>query len=341
MIASSYNLSPDSIRGRLSRASREPAARKAVLQAVTENVDKLPNSVLVQHDIIEASKNEFAAWSKVDEDRLAFFVSDMHAPYHRLDAYELVLTIASDINPHAITALNDSLDNAGYGRHDDNSPVYQRLWRGDFANARQIQSTMHADFRSVMAFGGKLLGLMGNHDRWIFSHWRAVTPQSAELMIADYMSMLYDKDNVLLFSRGVYENSVHLSEGLVLVHGLSAAKNPNTLAKKAFQHYMVDGRAKSVVQGHTHRPVEVYGDTVGYAGVKFVNSGHLRHNDPDWLAHTPKDWGMGITICRYNPTRWEHDIQLVRFVEVGDKLVARYEGKEYTVKLDKYRPEYL
>jgi UDP-2,3-diacylglucosamine pyrophosphatase LpxH len=341
MIADNHGFLYSSVRGRLSRVKNTSAAKKLKMETLLSNSDKLPPSVQLQLSLIARSRAEFIGWSALDENRLGLFVSDLHMPYHRLDAYQLTMEIAYALEPHAISVLNDSLDNKGYGRHEDDSPIYKQLWRGDFANARLMQATYHRDLRHTLASGGKLLGLMGNHDRWLFNHWRSVTKQSAERMIATYMHELYYDDKVLLFSRGVQENSIHLSKGLVWVHGLSVAKNPNTLAKKAFDHYMENGVAKSVVQGHTHRPSEVYGDVVGYRGVKFVNSGHLRHDAPEWLVHKPKAWGMGIVACKYNPQQYDNDIQLIRYVEEGNKLVARYNGQIWAVPLDKKLPEYL
>lgn len=337
-LAKKYELNYDSVRGRLSRASRVISIRTALRKHLAHNPPTLPPSVQLQQDIVNDSWKVFNQWSSVDEDRVGVFVSDMHAPYTRFDAYELLLNVLASLRPHAITALNDSMDNKGYGKHDDNDAVYRQLWRSDFANSTRLLSGIHADFRSTLRKDGKLLGLLGNHDAWWYSFQRNNDPQTAEAKIAQFMSHLYEDDKVLLFSRGENEPILEMSEGLAWVHGLSATSNPNTLAKKGFQRFMSEGRSMSWVQGHTHRPVQIDGKTVGYNGVTFTNSGHLRNDDPRWLKHPQYNWGMAIVVNEYNPTKWASKSHLVHFVEERDMLVARYKGHEWAVKIDKKQP---
>jgi hypothetical protein len=338
MLAYDHNLSHDSVRGRVSRASKIPSNRVALTKALALEPPSLPPSVIEQNNLIKKSELEFDLWQQEDEDRRAIFVSDLHAPFLRWDAYELFLTIAEWFKPHAMTAMNDALDNKGFGRHPDDDPTYKTLWRSDFKNTIALQSTIHRDMNYALHPDGKLLALMGNHDRWLFTYLRKNNPQMAEMIIADYMNRMYHDDGVLQFSRGVYENSLFMSEGLVFVHGLTAGKNPMTNAKKCISYFMGNGKAKSVVQGHTHRAIEIDGLSVGYNGVKFVNSGHLRNNDPEWMPRVATDWTMGIVLAHYNPTKWEHEVDLVKFVEHKDKLIARYQGQEWIVNIDKTKP---
>ncbi len=341
IIAEAHGLANASIRGRLSRASRDPKAARALSRVLISQPTTIPRSVLRQKDVIDSSKALFeeANW---DENRLGLFVSDLHMPLHRLDAYELVLTIAHELNPNVITALNDALDNKGFGRHDDSSdPIYTQLWRHDFENALALQRQYHLDLTGALAQGGQLLGLMGNHDMWVFSNWRAHTKQTAETRIAEYMERLFYEEGVLLFSRGIHEGHIRLSSGLVWKHGLSTSSIPTTIARNAIRYFMDNGRASSVVMGHTHRPATIDGSTVGYRGVKFVNSGHLRHDNPAWIKHKPVAWGMGIVACEYNPVEWEHELTLINFIEKEHTLEATYKGKTYSVPLDDCPPDHL
>lgn len=337
-IASDLNFQYDSVRGRLSRARHDTKARAALVKVLAQNAPNIPLSVKRQLDVMAKSQAEFEMWSDTDADRRGMFVSDLHAPYTRFDAYELTLQIMEWFKPHAVTALNDGLDNKGYGQHEDNDAVYQQLWRGDFANARKLQSTMHSDFQSLMTDNGKLLGLMGNHDRWLFDFWRKNDPQTAEAKIADYMESLYVEDGVLQFSRGLLENTIHLSDGLVWVHGISSSKNAMSRARNALAYYFNDGRAKSVVQGHLHDAFQIQGSQVGYRGVTFTQNGMQRNADPEWLHKNMPDWKLSVTLCEYNPARWEHDVHLITFEPKRDKLVAQFRGLEWTVNLDYSQP---
>jgi hypothetical protein len=147
------------------------------------------------------------------------------------------------------------------------------------------------------------------------------------------MGSLYHDDGVLLFTRGEKENIIHLSKGLVWIHGLYASKNPVTLANKVLQYFMSDGIAKSVVQGHTHRPVQMPGATVGYPGVEFVNSGHLRTEHPAYLKQPVQEWGMGIVLSEYNPQKHESNSTLINYVQRGNNLIAIYNGKQYKCRV--------
>lgn len=339
MLSVNHTLNYDSLRGRLSRASRDKGIALALYEQQREVIQNIPPSVQTQKRIINNSLREWQEFQSVDTTRTALFVSDAHMPYMRVDAFNLMLEVAYSVQPDVITALNDALDNKGFGLHGDSEAVYKQVWRGDFANALQMQTNYHNALRSTLREGGKLVGLMGNHDAWIYKHWRSNSPQSAELNIAQYMHRLY-QEGVLVFSRGE-QNVIHLSSGLAFVHGLSTAALPTTLAKKGFAHFMQNGIVKSWVQGHTHRPMIVDGGSLGYKGVTFANSGHLRNNDPEWMTHKAQKWGMGVVVCKYNPLKWEHDITLVEFVERNNILQAKYEGRTFTVPLNDSRPEYM
>ena len=337
-IANDLNYTYSGVRGQLSRARHDTKAKAALMKVLTQQAPVLPISVKRQLSVISASEHEFEVWSQENEPRRGVFISDTHKPYMRSDAYELALEIIQFFQPHAITALNDSLENKGYGRHEDNDAVFQQLWRGDFANALKAESAYHSDLRSLLTANGKLLGLMGNHDRWIFDFWRANDPQTAENKIAEYMEKLYHTDKVLMFSRGITENHIHLSSGLVWTHGLTTTKNELGRAKTVLSYFMENGVAKSVVQGHVHDAFVVEGHRVGMRGVTFVQNGMLRNTDVDWMHRDMRHWRMSITLVEYNPQEWAHKVHLVPFEVERDKLVARFRGFEWAVNLDKSTP---
>lgn len=337
-IATDKGFTYSGVRGQLSRAKHSNAAKAALMKALNQHAPEVPISVKRQLSVISASEAEFEEWSTVNEPRRGVFISDTHKPYLRADAYQLALEIIQYFQPHAITALNDGLENKGYGRHEDTEAIFQMLWRGDFANALKVETAYHRDLSSLLTPTGKLLGLMGNHDRWIFDFWRANDPQTAEYKIAEYMEKLYHTDNVLMFSRGVYENHIHLSSGLVWTHGLTTAKNPLSRAKTVLSYFMENGVAKSVVQGHVHDAFTIEGARVGMRGVTFVQNGMLRNTDVDWMHRDMRDWRMTITLVEYNPQEWAHKVHLVPFEVEKDMLVARFRGNEWAVKLDTSKP---
>lgn len=315
-LAQNYGLSPDSVRGRLSRANNSEN-NLLVAKALASTLGDSP-SVQRQQQIIEKSVRELEASNPT---RIAF-VSDVHLPYPRWDALDLTAQILDDFNPEETTAQNDFLDNTGYGRWDDDRSPQDKAWTGDLERLRRLEKQVYRMWK------GRLIGIMGNHDRWFFTHIRKQSPQSAEKIIADYMDWLYEDCGVLQFSNGQKENAL-VRGNVVLWHGQFASKNPLSNARNSLAQFMSEGMAHAVVVGHTHRPFDVDGSVVGYDGVKFVNSPCLCSLEPPYMKRDPKGWGLGITLIENNvPT-------LVRYQQHGNELKAYVLGKEYKTKVQK------
>lgn len=313
-LAEAYQLSYDSVRGRLSRADTVDNRLK-VAKSLANSLGDSP-SVVRQQEIIKASLKKLATLSPT---RIAF-VSDVHLPYARWDAIELTAKILEDFDPHETTAQNDFLDNTGYGRWEDDRSIQEKAWSGDLERLRQLEKQVYSMWK------GTLIGVMGNHDRWFFTHIRKQSPQSAEKIIADYMEWLYTKCGVLQFSNGLKEN--HIERGdVVLWHGQFVSKNQLSNARNTIAQFMRNGSAKTVIVGHTHRPIIVDGEAVGYDGVQYVNSPCLCHLDPPYMKRDPKGWGLGIVLIDNGLPH------IVQYKEKQGNLVATTLGKEYRVKL--------
>ena len=97
-LAQNYGLSPDSVRGRLSRANNSEN-NLLVAKALASTLGDSP-SVQRQQQIIEKSVRELEASNPT---RIAF-VSDVHLPYPRWDALDLTAQILDDFNPEETTA---------------------------------------------------------------------------------------------------------------------------------------------------------------------------------------------------------------------------------------------
>lgn len=340
-LADEYDLDFDSMRGRLSRSSKNASFTGRLYKLQREEVQPIPASVARQKHILRSSKEQWEASQEGDFTRKAAFISDAHLPYMRYDAFDMVQTILGYYRPDVISAMNDSLDNKGFGVHSDNEAIYEQTWRGDFQNAISMQSNYHNALRLTLSPTGVLAQVQGNHDNWIHRYWRTHVKQNAEKLVAEYMSHLYNEDKVLQFSRGLDENALHLSEGLVWTHGISASHMITTIARSGFQKYSAAGRFKSWVQGHTHRGGMIAGDSLGYNGVWFANSGCLRNFDVRYMKQKSTAWNLGIVLCEYNPTKWEHKVDFVQFVERGDRLIAKFDGATFDVPLNDSRPEYM
>lgn len=341
-LADRHGLSVDSVRSRLSRAEKDPAnlIKLARIQAV--ETESVPPSVERQENIVRLSNERFRFEkynTQVTNRAKAVFVSDLHAPYTRWDGVEIAAAIISDTQPAFVSAMNDLNDYRGY-KWADTRPTRGKLWSGDVAYTRRLEKTIYGIWNSAMNGSGSLVAVGANHDNWYLNDYlRAKTPEVAEERYADYMEWLYTECGVLQLTVGD-EAEIELSDGLVWWHG-QFTSTPVNNARNTLKQFMKDGRARSVVVGHTHRPIHIPGFAVGYDGVNFYNNGCLCGLEKvPYMKRQPQGWGLAVTVCEYDPNgRWEH-CEVVNMVEENNRLVARYGGKTYSVALDKSTPQF-
>lgn len=335
-IASDNNWSFDSVRGRLSRGNT-PLANKELMKQAAMEVPEVGSSEERQREVIRLSNAHFQSLKALYEtdgtERVVVTMADAHLPFMRWDAAEMSCLILQDVKPDYVTAGHDAIDNDGYGRWEDDRPVGAKRWSADIANVRRAEQSYYRMIKSASPDRMQLLELMGNHDAWYYRYQRSQNPQSAESVIADYMDWKFDL-GILQFTRGK-ENHIELSPNLVLWHGQFAQQSPMVNAKNTIKQFMKDGIARSVIVGHTHRPVVIAGSAIDYDGVNFYNAPCLsRTRDIPYLKSDPIGWKLGININRFVPnTRYERGDNII-YHERGDYLVAYYADKEYKVKLD-------
>jgi len=333
-LAQEYNLSPDSLRGRLSRA-RNPSNWAALAKHQSTYTDDTDPSIARQNKVLKDSKEVFLdAQKNLNTDAVGVFMSDVHAPYTRWDAWELALVIIEDIQPDFISAQNDFTDNKGFGRWDDDRPHGGKDWSADLAYMRNLETNMYKSLNTISP-RSYLIGVGGNHDLWYHRYLRKSATLVSESLIADYMEFLWDC-SVLQFTRGYTENYIELSPGLVWWHGQFASKLPTTNARNTLTQFMKGGQARSVIVGHTHRPAIIEGASVGFPGVTFINAPCMsRLENVPYMKRDPTGWALGIVVSHFQPntTFTHHD--LVEFKEEGVQLIAHYAGKRYSVHLDK------
>lgn len=321
ILASLFNLSEDSVRGRLSRATTpENIVKVSKILQEPKNVDR---SVRRQLEVIEQSQQTWdklqQTWEKQSKPVVGYFVSDLHrgAPF-RDDYWELTLDIlAQEPRVDVISVFNDWQDNEGWGRWDDPRPAREKIWSEDVDYCFKLEDY---DYKSLVDLtGATLLGINGNHDLWIYSHWRNNSPQSAELHVANRMEE-HLNNGVLQFDRMIYQNAIHMSKGLVWEHGTSAAKRVTSRARATLPKYMQNGRAKSVCVGHSHKPALMNGREIDYHGVWFANAGTYYRADSVSYSRTGASygWGGGIIRCEFKPEEYRTNLSLIEFVDTDD-----------------------
>lgn len=325
-IARAEKLNVDSVRARINRVMKVPSNLLTLMEEVALNPPTLPTSVRRQEAVFHDAREEFQfiRRSQSNLDTIAMFASDAHYPKTRFDAVDLMLQIAEYAQPTYFSAENDFADNEGYGRWGDTRAPHERIFSQDLANIKLGTKSFIGALRAA-APKVKMLQVRGNHEAWLFSHHRTHEPQSAEETIADYTEFMQDL-GVLMFT-STRENYVELSNDLVWVHGIAGGENPIANGKRAMRQFMKDGRVRKVVQGHTHRVVQLNGSALGYPGGEFVNSGALCHSvDVQYMKHDPSTWELAIVISKFNESEGWSENTLVPFVKRGSKLTAKYDG---------------
>lgn len=325
-IAKDENLNIDSVRSRISRASKNADNLVMVMEEIALNPPTIPTSILRQEAVFAQARSEFQILrgSRYFKDTTALFASDAHFPKTRFDAVNLTIQLAEYAQPTYFSAENDFSDNEGFSRWGDTRAPYERLFSQDLAHMKAGIKNYLLALRAV-APEMTPVQVRGNHEGWLFNHHRTHEPQSAEETIADYTEFMQDL-GVLMFT-STRENHVELSEDLVWVHGIACAENPVGNGKRAMRQFMKNGRVRKVVQGHTHRIVQLNGAALGYPGGEFVNSGALCHSvDVQYMKHDPTTWDMAVVISRFNESEGWSENTLVPFVKRGSKLTAKYDG---------------
>lgn len=329
-LAARHKLSPDSVRGRLSRFKVDVKNLKA-LATKTNEVDP---SIEGQDQILAIHQT---AWEILQPSlTTAVFASDLHLPYARWDAVELLFLIMQDLRVDLFTGGNDLLDNSAFGRWDDKRPKNGQRWSNDVAYMRNLEFSFYRQVQE--ATGASIAQVQGNHDNWWYRHLREVTPENAEAIILEYMQRL-DAAQVIQFSKGFTENPLWLNSDLVYWHGQFASSNPVANAKNTMKQFTSQGRTPSVVVGHTHRPVTVEGYQVGYTDRSFINAPCLsRIENVPYIGRNPQGWGLGFVYSEFDQSGW-HKSYRIDFIERGKELHAEFKGRDYRVKLDKSQPK--
>lgn len=330
-LALDHALDPDSVTGRLSRfVSKAEPRLTGTIKELAHKTDKVDPSVLAQ-DLILAE--DALTWKHFVLHGAAVFASDVHFPYARWDALELMFRILEDIKVALFTTGNDLNDNTAFGRWDDSRPLGGRSWTNDLAYARKVEAEYYTIIKQV-THNAELADVQGNHDNWFFNHLREKAPNVAEAMIADYMTWKRSH-GVLQFSKGYTENALHLpNSNVTFWHGQFAGNKAEANAKNTMQTFATGGQVRNVVVGHTHRPVLVEGYRVGYPDRWFINSPCLsRIENVPYMKRNPNGWGLGFVIVEGNKAT------KIDFTEQYGYLHAEFKGRDYSVKVDHSTPK--
>lgn len=236
-------------------------------------------------------------------------VPDLHAPYHHVRAWNLMLEVIDDSKPKHTVHLGDFADNRPFSRHK------KRFGEEKNPPKQDMQSVAREAGRLFKASRGHLTMLLGNHDGWYLNYVAEFAPQ-----LEDFVKS--PGENYGLRSEPLpYQRTFRIGK-VGYVHDLGhAGVNAVRATLQTAGH--------NVVFGHAHR------GGVGYAG----NDAGEQHFgmccgclcDRDKITYMPrsatKDWQLGFGDVEYSD-----GVAVAAFVpmiRVGKKLTVRYRGKTY------------
>lgn len=333
-----YDLSPSSVAGRLSRAAKDPETRLAAARSLCLEIPESSPAITRQQAIVDAGIRAFQTrqWELIEGGvwRYSIFASDMHIPYTRWDAVNLLTQIVAYTQPAYVTAYNDMYDMQGYGKWADERTYRARLWSQDLEIPMRAGKELLSGIKAASPHT-LLLGIMGNHDLWLFDFLRKRMDGIGEKTIADWMDY-FANVGVLHFGRGDRQDVVQLAPNLVYTHGWYASKNTTAVAKNTLHQTRDVMRSRTtpdVVTGHTHRMWMIKDGTATH-----YSSGALSRLYAPW-SRTQSVWNLGIVVHKFRPDEPDSFGALVEFHEMQDKLIARFDGVTFDVPLDRSCPD--
>lgn len=339
-IADFYGLNQDSVRKRGNRAAEKPANHVHLIETLLASGGLRSTA----EERLQIKTEEHAAAFEASQEELRkrggvariVWTGDAHFPTVRLDALDLALQIIADLQPDYVITLNDLFNNSTHGKHPKFDRPEETAWARDVELAVETVSFWHGGILHF-APNAKLLGLMGNHDRWmIYDLWeRRDMPFSASNALW-FWECMEEQGVILPIFDPMRENILQMSPGLKLVHGVSAASRDTTVASATLNRcagsaYTNDqGVFYHTCSGHVHRDFKV-----NMFGVSHTNFGTLGTLDPAYMKHRPNGWTLGIGVIEYEPGgRWVES-EPVRFTPDGNSLRAHFRGRRFTTELRK------
>lgn len=208
-------------------------------------------------------------------------VPDVHAPYHDQDAFDLMMAVARDLNPHAIVLIGDLLDCYSLSRF---SKDPNRM--ANFDHEVEAGRRLLDELDSLGAT--EKIAIEGNHDEWLTRYVRDKAPL-IESFVDDMPGILGLEERGwqwVAYRDDIKRGKVHYAHDVGFVGRYAAYRNIDS-----FQH--------SIITGHTHRLAYVVeGDATGECklSASFGWLGDVEKVEYRHRARSRKDWALGFGV---------------------------------------------
>ena len=222
----------------------------------------------------------YAGWPTLPADlERVFFYPDVHAPFHRVDAWQLVLRAQKDFKPDTVVTLGDFVDFFSISR-----------WSKDPARAMSLADEVGLaqgmlDEIVAASPSARRIYLGGNHEDRLQRYLQDKAPELFEFIDVPKLLKLAEKG----FEYVPYKQAMKIGK-LHLTHDVgTAGRYAVYKALDAFQH--------PVVTVHTHRLAYVVeGDATGDCQVsaQFGWLGDVDQIDYLHAVTAKRNWALGF-----------------------------------------------
>jgi predicted phosphodiesterase len=227
-------------------------------------------------------------------------LSDVHVPYHSIDALSAALSKIQDEKPEVILLNGDTVDFYGLSR---------------FMKDPRKRSVAHElkalnEFLDVLEqFGAKIVYKLGNHDERYQHYLMHKAPELLGIPEFEFEHLLKAKDRGM---EVVGEKRIIKANKLNIIHGheYPSVFSPVNIARGLYMKGKV-----SAMQGHNHQTSE--------------------HTESDMNGEIVTTWSLGC-LCELNPAymplnKWSHGFAIVDLNDNGKDFHVRnyriYKGK--------------
>lgn len=333
-VASQRGLDPQSVSGRVTRASRDPLA---LLKLAAYHAQHAPNPNPAQrriNDVVDAGRKV------IDEHRqrvraafkgklaTAVFISDIHFPAADFEALALVYKVLDHLKPVWVSALNDALDLPKMSKHVDARRLSDQAFDTDVSNSIQML-VQHTHALSLINPAMVQVAIGANHDaRLLYRSAETGAVLVGDTVVADAMEQLAEAG--VTFEHPLpHENVFRVNDGLVWLHGMTAAANPISRAVNNFKYVQreLGDSIVSTVSGHVHKQNVTRHPTL--PSVVAYESGKLCRDDMAYLRHGA-DWTTGIVVSHFDPSGAYHVTTPVQFTKTHERWTCVLDGKTFS-----------
>lgn len=249
-------------------------------------------------------------------------LSDVHIPYHDVQALALALKVCQVVQPTAVNLLGDMLNCSALGPF-PKSPKRKAL--EGFDHELALWRRFAAELRRTVGDGALVRMIPGNHEDWYRRYLWQEADALANLEELELVRLMHLAEYGIEpvwpdFELGV-EAEIFITPTLVAKHGSCVSKHAGMSALRELE---LEGYQLSTITGHTHRQgmtQRTLRDTTVYG---YENGCLCRRHSREWVTHP--NWQLGLSVVVHDGQHAHVD--LVPFYKVPGGLSAHVWGRE-------------